>query len=89
VRIEVVRSGGFAAIPRRATLDTAGHPDAARLEALALAAIASPARRAPRPAIPDGFAYTLTVDTREVRCADPELTSSQRELIAEVLGEGA
>lgn len=35
MRIEVIRSGGFAGIERRAVLDTAGRPDAFRLHALA------------------------------------------------------
>lgn len=88
MRIEVVRSGGFAAIPRRAALDTAGHPDAARLEALARAALTPPGDHVPPP-VPDGFTYTLTVDDREVRCADPGLTPAQRQLITHVLHEGA
>ncbi|MEW1866225.1 hypothetical protein OG896_27535 [Streptomyces sp. NBC_00669] len=88
MRIEVVRSGGFAGIPRRATLDTADHPDAPHLEALARAALTPPGDH-PRAPVPDGFTYTLTVDTREVRCADPGLTPAQRELITAVLHEGA
>ncbi|SEF45665.1 hypothetical protein SAMN05216223_1014 [Actinacidiphila yanglinensis] len=87
MRIEVVRSGGFAAIPRRATLDTAGRSDAALLESLARSALDSPGPA--RPPVPDGFGYVLTVDGREVRCADPGLTPAQRELITHVLHEGA
>ncbi|WP_435177146.1 protealysin inhibitor emfourin [Actinacidiphila sp. bgisy145] len=87
MRIEVVRSGGFAGIPRRATLDTAGHPGAPRLEALARAALATP--RAPSPPVPDGFTYVLTIDDRTLHCADPALTPAQRDLITTVLNEGA
>jgi hypothetical protein len=86
MRIEVARSGGYAAIPRHAALDTAGHPDAGRLHALAEAAL-TPAP--PHPGVPDGFHYTITVDARTVSTADPHLTPAQRELITEVLGEGA
>jgi hypothetical protein len=86
VHIEVVRSGGFAGLTRRAAVDTAGSPDADRLHALAEAALA-PAR--PHRAVPDGFTYEITVGARTVHCADPHLTAAQRELIAAVLGEGA
>lgn len=86
MRIEVTRTGGFAAIERHATLDTKGRPDAGRLIALAEAAL-TPAP--PHPPVPDGFSYTLTIDTHTVHCADPHLTSAQRELIQTVLGEGA
>ncbi|MEW2518051.1 protealysin inhibitor emfourin [Actinacidiphila alni] len=87
MRIEVVRSGGFAAIERHAALDTAGRPDADRLVALAEAALtAGPARG---PVVPDGFTYEITADGRTARCADPHLTAEQRELIRTVLGESA
>ena len=86
MRIEVVRSGGFAGIPRRATLETAGHPDAARIEAAAHAVLAS---AAPHPPVPDGFVYDLTIDGRHIRCADPALTPAQRTVITTVLDEGA
>jgi hypothetical protein len=87
VRIEVVRTGGFAGIRRTATLDTASHPDGPHLAALAEAVLAGP--RASHPAVPDGFSYTITVGAREVRCGDPHLTAEQRSLIQAVLGEGA
>lgn len=87
MRIEVVRSGGFAGIPRRAVLDTDGRPDAARLESLARAALAAPPPTG-RPT-PDGFAYTITAGPRTVHCADPHLTAAQRVLITEILEEGA
>lgn len=86
MRIEVTRTGGFAAIERHATLDTKGRPDAGHLRTLAEAAL-TPAP--PHPPVPDGFHYEITVDTRTVQCADPALTSAQRELIETVLGEGA
>ena len=86
MRIEVVRSGGFAGLARRACVDTTDRPDAGRLHALAEAALA-PAP--PHRAAPDGFTYEITVDTRTIRCADPHLSAAQRALITAVLGEGA
>jgi hypothetical protein len=86
VRIEVVREGGFAAITRRAALDTATHPDGPRLTALAAEALTEPS---PHPGVPDGFRYTITAGPHTIRCADPHLTAAQRELIMKVLGEGA
>ncbi len=88
MRIEVVRSGGFAAIERRAAVETAGHPDAALLESLAAAALA-PAAPPSGPGVPDGFRYTITAGPRTVHCAEPRLTAAQRELIALVLDETA
>jgi hypothetical protein len=88
MRIEVTRSGGFAGLSRHAVLDTADHPDAGHLHALAEAALAPPPPDERRP-LRDGFAYVLTVDGRTVECADPHLSAPQRELIAAVLGEGA
>ncbi|MGW3241794.1 protealysin inhibitor emfourin [Streptomyces sp. NPDC001070] len=88
MRIQVIRSGGFAGIERRAVLDTAGRPDAFRLHALARDVLAAgPA--APPQGVPDGFRYEITVDGRTVHCADPRLTEEQRELIQLVLKEGA
>lgn len=91
MRVEVVRSGGFAGIPRHAVLDTAGRPDADRLETLARAAVAPPASGASGPVrtVPDGFRYEITAGDRTIRCADPHLTDAQRELITTLLGEGA
>ncbi|MFG1806178.1 protealysin inhibitor emfourin [Streptomyces sp. NPDC049040] len=87
MRIEVTRSGGFAGLTRHAALDTGDRPDAGRLHALAEAALApSGANRGP---YPDGYSYTITADGGTVHCADGDLTPAQRELIAEVLGEGA
>lgn len=88
MRIEVVRSGGFAGIERRATLDTADHPDAPRLTALAEAALAAASPRPPR-GVPDGYHYEIHVDGRTAHCADPQLTPAQRALITAVLGPGA
>lgn len=51
MRIQVIRSGGFAGIERQAVLETAGRPDAFRLHALArdvLAAGPAAPRRAYR-----------------------------------------
>jgi hypothetical protein len=86
MRIEVTRSGGFAGRTRHAALDTADRPDAGHLHALALDALSpSGTNRGP---YPDGYSYTITVDTGTVHCVDGDLTPAQRELIAEVLGEG-
>jgi hypothetical protein len=87
MRIEVVRSGGFAGIARRAAVDTADRPDGPRLESLARAALAAPPPSG-RP-VPDGFTYDITAGDRHVHCSDPHLTAAQRQLITAVLGEGA
>ncbi|MYS22210.1 hypothetical protein GA0115240_13916 [Streptomyces sp. DvalAA-14] len=87
MRIEVVRTGGFAGIPRTATFDTTTHPDGPHLAALAEKVLSTPP--SPHPGVPDGFSYTITAGSRTVRCADPHLTPAQRELIQAVLGEGA
>ncbi|PRH80302.1 hypothetical protein C6N75_05085 [Streptomyces solincola] len=88
MRISVTRAGGFAGIERRASVDTAARPDAAAWHALAEQALAD-GPRTPPSAVPDGFTYTIAVDGRTVRCADPALTDAQRELVSRVLGEGA
>ncbi|MHC0429857.1 protealysin inhibitor emfourin [Streptomyces sp. O3] len=88
MRIDVCRTGGFAGIDRRAGVDTAGRPDAARWHALAERALAA-ADDTPPVGVPDGFGYQITVDGRTVYCADPHLTEAQRELISRVLREGA
>lgn len=89
MRIEVVRSGGFAGIERRAAVETADHPDAAHLESLASAALAPPSPEPSRPAAPDGFRYTITAGPRTIHCTDPHLTAPQRELITLLLAETA
>ncbi|MEV0096605.1 protealysin inhibitor emfourin [Streptomyces sp. NPDC050738] len=89
MRIQVRRTGGFAGIERHAEIDTAGRPDASEWHALADQALAG-GRPAPPAGVPDGFHYEITVDgARTVHCADPHLTSAQRELVARVLKEGA
>jgi len=88
MRIEVVRSGGFAGIERRAVLDTAGRPDATHIEALAHAALGA-GRAAPSHGVPDGFHYEITADGRTVHAADPHLTEAQRTLVRMILKEGA
>ncbi|MFC5762683.1 protealysin inhibitor emfourin [Actinacidiphila bryophytorum] len=87
MRIEVTRSGGLAGLTRHAVLDTADHPDAGHLHALAEAALAPSG--ANRPPYPDGYSYTITTGTATVHCADGDLTPPQRDLIARVLAEGA
>lgn len=87
MRIQVIRSGGFAGIERRAALDTSGRPEAFQLHALARDVLAA-GGAAPLPGVPDGFHYEITVDARTVHCADPHLTEAQHELIRIVLKEG-
>jgi hypothetical protein len=87
VRIEVIRTGGFTGIERRAVLDTAGRPDAPHLDSLARASL-TPSPH-PSPPAPDGFRYELHIDATTLHCTDPHLTPSQRELIQAVLHEGA
>ncbi|MER6215683.1 protealysin inhibitor emfourin [Streptomyces sp. NPDC048387] len=90
MRIEVVRTGGFAGIERRAEVDTSDLPDAQEWQALALRALRPHPRAAPGPGgVRDGFAYRITVDGRTVSCHDPHLTDAQRSLITRVLKEGA
>ncbi|MFE6775741.1 protealysin inhibitor emfourin [Streptomyces sp. NPDC057702] len=88
MRITVTRTGGFAGITRRARLDSAGRPDADRLEELARAALSEGADARPT-GVPDGFQYGIEVDGTTVYCADPRLSRAQRELITTVLREGA
>ncbi|MFI1616204.1 protealysin inhibitor emfourin [Streptomyces lydicus] len=88
MRIHVHRTGGFAAIDRRAEIDTADRPDAADWKELAEQAVAT-AHAEPPVGVPDGFSYQITVDGRTVYCSDPRLTDEQRTLITKVLKEGA
>ncbi|AEW93954.1 MULTISPECIES: protealysin inhibitor emfourin [Streptomycetaceae] len=88
MRIAVTRSGGFTGITRKAELDTDGRADAPRLEALAREVLTR-GRPAPPDGVPDGFTYSITVDDRTVYAADPGLTDTERELVQEVLREGA
>ncbi|CAL9433696.1 hypothetical protein SUDANB120_02096 [Streptomyces sp. enrichment culture] len=88
MRIEVVRTGGFAGIERRAEVDTAGRPDEDEWRALAQLAL-RPAPGGPAAGVRDGFSYRITVDGRTVHCHDPHLTDAQRALITRLLKEGA
>lgn len=90
MRIEVVRTGGFAGIERRAEVDTSGRPDEDEWRALALLAL-RPDAAAGRDSsgVRDGFSYRITVDGRTVSCQDPHLSDAQRSLISKVLKEGA
>jgi hypothetical protein len=88
MRIELVQSGGFAGITRRAVLDTTGRPDAPHLHALArhiLAAGIEPNAKGVR----DGFQYDITADGHRARFFGPPLTETQQELVTTVLKEGA
>jgi len=87
MRIVVTRTGGFAGRTLRAAVETAGRPDAGRLQALARAAF--PGRDGGGPPVPDGYVYEITVDDRTVRVGDPHLTAAQRDLVQAVLDGGA
>lgn len=89
MRINVIRTGGFGGLTRRATLDTTGRPDGAEIASLARDALTG--GKATRPmGVPDGFHYEITVDgTSTVHCADPSLSEAQSALVTRVLKEGA
>jgi emfourin len=88
MRITVTRTGGFAGLTRRATLDTDGRPDAAELTALARGALAEGRSELPL-GVPDGFVYRLEVDGETGHFADPRLTEAQSALVGKVLAEGS
>lgn len=89
MRIEVIRTGGFAGIERRAEVDTSGRADEAEWQALAqLALRPGPPGPAGGP-VRDGFSYRITVDGRTVSCQEPHLSDAQRALISRILKEGA
>ncbi|MFF8282959.1 protealysin inhibitor emfourin [Streptomyces albus] len=91
MRITVTRTGGFGGLTRRATLDTAGRPDAAEVAALADRALREGLSEAPL-GVPDGFHYELDIEDGSARSshfADPKLTEAQAELVRKVLKEGA
>ncbi|WP_042367898.1 protealysin inhibitor emfourin [Streptacidiphilus neutrinimicus] len=87
MRIMVTRTGGSATTEHWALLDTEGRPDAPHIHALVREALGACGRN-PSLGMPHApnFAYAITVDGRPTGyCADPQLTSSQRSLIALVL----
>jgi len=88
MRITVTRTGGFACMTRRATLDTDERPDAAELTALARTALTE-GRGTALTGVPDGFHYEIDVDGESAHCADPRLTEAQSALVRRVLKEGA
>ncbi|MCP3755940.1 protealysin inhibitor emfourin [Streptomyces sp. TBY4] len=89
MRIQVVRTGGFAGIERRGEVDTSGLPDEAEWQALAQLALRPAPAGDPADRVRDGFSYRITVDGRTVQCQDPNLSDAQRTLISRVLKEGA
>ncbi|MFF3210993.1 protealysin inhibitor emfourin [Streptomyces sp. NPDC002886] len=89
MRIQVVRTGGFAGIERRGEVDTSGLPDEDEWQDLARLALRDGPPGEPADRIRDGFSYTITVDGRTVLCQDPNLSDAQRSLISRVLKEGA
>ncbi|MFD7625198.1 protealysin inhibitor emfourin [Streptomyces sp. NPDC059851] len=89
MRIQVVRTGGFAGIERRAEVDTSGRPDEDEWQALAQLALRPVAASPGADRIRDGFSYRITVDGRTVTCQEPDLSEAQRQLITRLLKEGA
>ena len=87
MRITVTRTGGFAGMTRRATLETQGRPDSEELTALARSALAD-SRGELNMVVPDGFSYEVEADGDTVRFADPRLTEAQSALVRKVLKEG-
>ncbi|WP_411105426.1 protealysin inhibitor emfourin [Streptomyces sp. cmx-4-9] len=89
MRIQVVRTGGFAGIERRAEVDTSDLPDRDEWRALALRALEPGPPGPGADGVRDGFSYRITVDGRTVSCRDPHLSDAQRALVSRVLKEGA
>lgn len=87
--IEVVRTGGFAGIERRAEVDTSGRPDEAEWRALARSALRAVPPGAGGGPVRDGFSYRITVDGSTLCCREPDLSDAQRELVSRILKEGA
>ncbi|MFI8851906.1 protealysin inhibitor emfourin [Streptomyces sp. 891-h] len=92
MRITVIRTGGFGGLTRRATLETAGRPDAGELARLADQAVREGLGEAPM-GVPDGFHYEVRTETGDsvatAHFADPKLTEAQSALVRKVLKEGA
>ena len=89
-RIEVVRTGGFAGIPRRGSVDLATAP--AHEREAALVALDDLRRAAARPADagrPDAFTYTVAVSRggrrEELTLAESAVPESARRLLDRTL----
>ncbi|HEX6447733.1 MAG TPA: protealysin inhibitor emfourin, partial [Streptosporangiales bacterium] len=68
MRIAVTRSGGFAGLVRRAEIDSADHPDVARLlDAVRLDELPEPAPR------PDRFVYEIEIGDRAAQVGEADL----------------
>ncbi|WP_424213847.1 protealysin inhibitor emfourin [Streptomyces sp. BI20] len=94
MRIEVVRTGGFAGIERRAEVDTGelGPAEAAAWEELARVVLTEAGGEDADPdpgPVRDGFAYRLVLDGRTLVRREPGLTEHERLLITRALKEGA
>lgn len=89
MRIQVVRTGGFAGIERRAEVDTSGRADEDEWQDLARLALRPGPAGDPADGVRDGFSYRITVDGRTMSCREPALSEAQRALISRVLKEGA
>lgn len=86
MRIAVTRSGGVAAIRRRAVVDTEGRGDAEAWHGLVRRA--DLANAPPHRPAPDRFVYTIRVDAEEVTVSEQDLAGALLELVDRVLAEG-
>jgi hypothetical protein len=97
IRMEVVRSGGFAGVKRTGRVDTADLDEerSAELRRLVAESTLTGQRRgpsAPRPGAADQFQYEITVvrgdDRRSSRLSEADLSEADRNLVRWVLREG-
>jgi hypothetical protein len=95
IRLDVVRSGGFAGISRSGTVDTSeltpaeAAEVAESLDALHLDELAAASAQPDRPETPDAFRYEVTVSRGERRwdlvLSDPQLPAGLRLVIHRAL----
>jgi hypothetical protein len=83
VEISVTRSGGFAGLTRRASVDTDRLPDAEHWQAV-LGRIGLAGLPASRPR-PDRFVYTIEIDGQVARIGEADMTGALRELVDMVM----
>lgn len=86
MRITVTRSGGVAAIRRRAAVDTRGRRDADDWHDLVRRADLGSAP--PHRPAPDRFVYIIDVDDQQVTIGEQDLAGARLELVDRVLAEG-
>ncbi|GAA4625853.1 hypothetical protein GCM10023196_031660 [Actinoallomurus vinaceus] len=83
MKVAVTRSGGFAGMVRRAEIDSADHPAAARLvDEIDFGGVPEPAPAA------DRFVYDVEVGDRTVPVAEADLHGPLRDLVDYVLAHG-